>query len=66
MMCSYFGSVWFTKAEKRVPPACSGVASHISQPSERPEHGVSVREVIETELDSRIVAVMNHCNLRGD
>lgn len=51
---------------QHVSPACSGVASYISQSSERPEHGVSVHEVIETEFDSRIVAVMNHGNLRGD
>lgn len=47
-------------------PACSGVASHVAQASERPEDRVSVTEVVETELDSRVVAVMNHSNLRGD
>lgn len=51
---------------RRVLLACSGVASYVSQPSERPENRVPVLEVIETEFDSWIVAVMHHCNLRGD
>lgn len=49
-----------------VPLACSGVAAYVSQPSERPENRVSVLEVIEMEFDSRIVAVVNHCDLKGD
>lgn len=39
---------------------CPGVASHVAQRPQRSQHRVPVLEVIQTELNSRLVAVMNH------
>lgn len=44
---------------------CARVSSHVPQRAQRSEHRVPVTEVIEAELDPRLVAVMDHGQLRS-
>lgn len=43
---------------------CARVSSHVPQGAQRSEHRVPVTEVIQAELDPRLVAVMDHGQLR--
>lgn len=43
---------------------CARVSSHVAQRAQRSEHRVPVIEVVQAELDARLVAVMDHGQLR--
>lgn len=45
---------------------CARVSSHVAQRAQRSEHRVPVTEVVEAELDPRLVAVMDHGQLREE